>query len=316
MDYGLALKSDNGKLLFRHLFLLLRLNMALVQKNAYSRSIMMQLLNMLYQRHQNLPSWQMFMRSTAVFNEEVGEHSFSILSRIVLGDTIKCSFTHMNKLYALVNAYRTNIDDMTSDQYRKTRQNKGYDLRKKTALKDAVEAFVHALIRSVRANTYTVYTGPKKKTNAAYVGAAEALLHRAPSTVTTTMWERANVTTLTEQLAKMKTLATAYYFGSWGQLNCSASWPEMLDYGAPVVAAPVEADDDSDEPEQPEPLSEDEAPGQPADDSDTPLEDEVEAPPYDSEEEEEKMPAAVKALRGRPPGFRGKGKGGRSGRGR
>ena len=73
MDYGLALKSDNGKLLFQRLFFLLRLNMALVQKNAYSRSIMMQLLNMLYQRHHNLPPWQMFMRSTAVFNEEVGE---------------------------------------------------------------------------------------------------------------------------------------------------------------------------------------------------------------------------------------------------
>ena len=315
MDYGLALKSDNGRLLFKHLFFLLRLNMALVQKNAYSRSIMMQLLNMLYQRHQNLPSWQMFMMSTAVFNEEVGEHSFSILSRIVLGDTIKCSFTHMNRLYALVNAYRANVDDMTSDQYRRVRPNKGYDLRKKTALKEAIEAFVHSLIRNVRANTYTVYTGPKKKTNPAYVGAAEALLHRAPSTVTTSMWERANVTTLTEQLSKMKTQATATYFGSWGQFNCSASWPEMVVDGAPVVAPLVEPDEDSEEPEEPAALSEEEAPGQPADDSDTPPEEE-EASPYDSEEEEEKVPPAMKALRGRPSGRGGKGKGGRGKGGR
>ena len=53
----------------------------------------------------------------------------------------------MNKLYALVNAYRANVDDMTSDQYRRLRPNKGYDLRKKTALKEAIEAFVHSLIR-------------------------------------------------------------------------------------------------------------------------------------------------------------------------
>ena len=316
MDYGLALKSDNGKLLFQRLFFLLRLNMALVQKNAYSRSIMMQLLNMLYQRHHNLPSWQMFMRSTAVFNEEVGEHSFSILSRIVLGDTIKCSFSHMNKLYALVNAYRANIEDMTSDQYRRLRPNKGYDLRKKTALRDAIEAFVHSLIRNVRANTYTVYTGPKKKDNPAYVGAAQALLHRAMSTVTTSMWERANVMTLTQQLSKMKAQATASYFGSWGQTWCSASWPEMLDYGPAPAAAPVEADDDSEEPEEPEPLSDDEAPDQPEDDSDTPPEDEAEASPYDSEVEEEKMPVAVRPARGRPPGVGNKrgrigGKGGR-----
>ena len=80
----------------------------------------------------------------------------------------------MNKLYALVNAYRANIEDMTSDQYRRLRPNKGYDLRKKTALRDAIEAFVHSLIRNVRANTYTVYTGAKKKENPAYGGAAQA----------------------------------------------------------------------------------------------------------------------------------------------
>ena len=97
-----------------------------------------------------------------MFNEEVGEHSFSILSRIVLADTIKCSFSHMNKLYALVNAYRANIEDMTSDQYRRLRPNRGYDLRKKTALRDAIEAFVHSLIRNVRANTYSLYRAEEK----------------------------------------------------------------------------------------------------------------------------------------------------------
>ena len=222
----------------------------------------------------------------------------------------------MNKLYALVNAYRANIEDMTSDQYRRLRPNKGYDLRKKTALRDAIEAFVHSLIRNVRANTYTVYTGAKKKDNPAYVGAAQALLHRAMSTVTTSMWERANVMTLTQQLSKMKAQATASYFGSWGQTWCSASWPEMLDYGPAPAAAPVEVDDDSEEPEEPAPLSDDEAPDQPEDDSDTPPEDEAEASPYDSEVEEEKMPVAVRPARGRPPGVGNKrgrigGKGGR-----
>ena len=68
------------------------------------------------------------------------------------------------------------------------------------------------------------------------------------------------------------------------------------------AAAPVEDDDDSEEPEEPEPLSDDEAPDQPEDDSDTPPEDEAEASPYDSEVEEEKMPVAVRPARGRPPG--------------
>ena len=81
--------------------MLLCRNTTLTQKNANARSMMMQLLNLMYQREHNLPSWQMFSRSTAVFNEEVGEHSFSILSRLVLGDTTKCSFAHMDTMYAL-----------------------------------------------------------------------------------------------------------------------------------------------------------------------------------------------------------------------
>jgi len=288
--------------------------MALGQKNAYCRSIMMQLLNMLYQKHHNLPPWQMLMRSTAVFNEEVGEHSFSILSRLVLGDTIKCSFEHMNLMYALVNTYRSNIEDMTNDQYRKLRPNKGYDLRKKIALKNATEAFAHHMIRNVRANTYTVYTGAKKKDNPAYVGAAQALLHRVPSTVTTSMWERGNQKTLKEQISTMKAQAIATYFGSWGQVNCSKSWPEMLDYGPPVAAEPVEVDDDSDVPEEPQPLSSEEEPNQPEDDSDTPPEEELVASPYDSPVEEEKLPVVPKAPRGRKPGSQNKrGRGGGKG---
>jgi hypothetical protein len=128
VDYGLALKSDNGKLLFQRMLMLLRLNMSCVQKNAYSRSIMMQLLNMLHQKHHNLPSWQMFEKSTAVYNEEVGEASFSILSRLVLGDTTKCSFSHMDIMYGLIHTYRANNSDMSSDQYRKTRTSKGFSL--------------------------------------------------------------------------------------------------------------------------------------------------------------------------------------------
>jgi hypothetical protein len=42
----------------------------------------------------NLPSWQMLLKSSAVFNEEVGENSFSVSSRLVLGDTTRCSFKH------------------------------------------------------------------------------------------------------------------------------------------------------------------------------------------------------------------------------
>ena len=42
MDYGLAMKSDHGLLVTKQLARLLRLNLMFKQKNAYSRSMFMQ----------------------------------------------------------------------------------------------------------------------------------------------------------------------------------------------------------------------------------------------------------------------------------
>jgi hypothetical protein len=50
--------------------------------------------------------------SLLLFNEEVGETSFSILSRLVLGDTTKCSFKHIDLMYGLIHTYRANNADM------------------------------------------------------------------------------------------------------------------------------------------------------------------------------------------------------------
>ena len=110
----------------------------------------------------------MFSKSTAVFNEEVGEHSFAILSRLVLGDTTKCSFKHMDTMYGLIHTYRVNNEDMTRDQLRKKRSNKRYDLDKKVETLAAIQAFMLHTIRQIKADAYMVYPGNPKKGNAAY----------------------------------------------------------------------------------------------------------------------------------------------------
>ena len=239
VDYGLALKSDSGNLLFSHLIQLLRLNMVLVQKNAYSRSIMMQLLNLMHQREHNLPSWQMFSKSTAVFNEEVGEHSFAILSRLVLGDTTKCSFKHMDTMYGLIHTYRVNNEDMTRDQLRKKRSNKRYDLDKKVETLAAIQAFMLHTIRQIKADAYLVYPGNPKKGNAAYLSALVAAPLKIPRTEINTKWERSALIPLNTQMNRMRKQARATYFGNWAEQNCSEQWPEMKTF-APA-AGPREA---------------------------------------------------------------------------
>jgi hypothetical protein len=314
--------------------MLLRLNMVVVQKNAYCRSIMMQILNMMYQREHKLPAWQMLSRSTAVFNEEVGEHSFSILSRLVLGDTTKCSFSHMDTMYGLIHTYRSNNDDISNDQFRKTRPNKRYNLQKKHETLAAVQAFMLHTIRQIKAGTHTIYSGKRDKHNPAYHGAAAAASRLVPRTETSSMWELSTAVPLNSKVNTMRKQALATYFGTWAGKNCEAEWPEMKSFPLAAAASvalsgsalegedssageedgPLEESTSAEEPDEPPSSSE-------SSDEDAPGPKPVVPDPYDAHdgwaataEPEEKAPEKAEAKRGRPAS--GRGSRGKRGRGK
>ena len=174
MDYALAMKSDDGLLVTRHLALLLRLNLMFKQKNAYSRSMFFHMLLLCHQRQHNLPSWQMYTKSASVFNEEVGEISLSVLGRAVLGDTLQSDFELMSKLYLLQHHYRAVSKDIRTDQNRKTRSSGYIQLAKRELVLKKTTDFILASILQMEVGTYRVYTGPLKKTNPAYMAKAVA----------------------------------------------------------------------------------------------------------------------------------------------
>ena len=58
---------------------------------------------------------QMMAHNTGIFNEELGETTFSMLSRCTLGDTIKDNFAHMSKMYSLLPLLRDVKDDVVGD---------------------------------------------------------------------------------------------------------------------------------------------------------------------------------------------------------
>ena len=58
----------------------------------------------------------MLSNNTGIFNEELGEISFSILARAVLGDSVKDNFEHMSRVYRLLPVYRDLKNDVFSDQ--------------------------------------------------------------------------------------------------------------------------------------------------------------------------------------------------------
>ena len=85
------------------------------------------------------------------------------MSRLVLGDTTKCSFKHMDTMYGLIHTYRVNNEDMTKDQLRKKRSNKRYNLDQKVETLAAIQAFMLHTIRQIKADAYMVYPGNPKR---------------------------------------------------------------------------------------------------------------------------------------------------------
>jgi len=55
-----------------------------------------------YQFKNNLVSYEMLLNNQSMFNEDMGEITFSVLSRCVLGDNVKCMFTHLDRMYCMI----------------------------------------------------------------------------------------------------------------------------------------------------------------------------------------------------------------------
>ena len=89
----------------------------------YQKSMMMQLLLLMYQKKNESPQWKMLVGSVSVYNEEAGESSFSVLSRVCLGDTLKSDFKHMDKMYQLTRQYSVLSDSIQDEKGRSKREN-------------------------------------------------------------------------------------------------------------------------------------------------------------------------------------------------
>ena len=230
VDYGLAMKSDNGVLVTKHLALLLRVNLMFKQKNAYCRSMFMHMLLLLYQGRRRLPAWQMYEKSASVFNEEVGEISLSVLSRVVLGDTLQSDFEHMSKLYLLQHHYRAVAKEIRIDEQRKQRAPTGYTmLAKRELAQTKVTDFMLATIASIEANTYRIYSGKTNKTNPAYQPKSnESADAREERKSCLSFWlaHSSNERQVGTNLRKLEQDAKNKYCQTWG-LKIKDVWPEM-----------------------------------------------------------------------------------------
>ena len=81
----------------------------------YPKLILANLLVLAHWTKTNYVAKQMMEENISCVNEELGEMSFSILSRCVLGDHHKADIVHMNDMYSLLPMYRHIDQDINSD---------------------------------------------------------------------------------------------------------------------------------------------------------------------------------------------------------
>jgi hypothetical protein len=134
----------------------------------------MQLTNILileYWRSIDHVAWKMIARNVSMVNEELGEMTFSVLSRCVLGDTLKSQFDHLSKMYTLLPVYREVKNDIRDDNGVATTISWRYNIDPEGEEVNAVTFFFKQLIRRL---TSTVSIQTYDGSSACYKNALSA----------------------------------------------------------------------------------------------------------------------------------------------
>ena len=110
----------------------------------------------------------MMKSNMAMFNEELGELTFSILARSVLADHTKDDFDHMDRLFRLLRVYRDVKGDVVADTSGAANSlNWRHKINKIGEEVITTELFFKQIIRQMVSGTYQSYDGtPKSYTNA------------------------------------------------------------------------------------------------------------------------------------------------------
>ena len=133
-----------------------------------------------YQFKNNLVSYEMLLNNQSMFNEDMGEITFSVLSRCVLGDNVKCMFSHLDRMYCMIPYVQEVVKDIASDfGSRKNSINWRHTISMQAVEITTTAAYFSNLIRQVESNVYKCYDG----TEAGYKNVTKSREHMVDSTL-------------------------------------------------------------------------------------------------------------------------------------
>lgn len=110
-----------------------------------------------WQKH-NHYSYRMMLSNMGIYNEELGEIGFSILSRVVLGDHCKNDFEHMDRMYKLLPVYRDLKNEVLKDNAVSTSLSWRHKIDCQGDEVQAATVFFKKSIRLIQHNTFRSYS--------------------------------------------------------------------------------------------------------------------------------------------------------------
>ena len=170
LDYGIAMKTNEGdkgfKLLhavLRVLILCSRADNGKWKSDSYVQSIICQLLLFNNAKAENLPTWTLLQQNFSMFNEEPGEMSFSVLGRAVLGDHVTDLPEHMNKRFLLVREHQQEDDAFRGDNGMTFKADSHWRRNWSADSSEVLSAqhFLSARLREMSTAHFTVYPANK-----------------------------------------------------------------------------------------------------------------------------------------------------------
>jgi uncharacterized protein YwbE len=167
LDYGIALKCNDGALATRMLIKVLQVLIVIKRDQdtgGFIKAIVTQLLVILHQQTMGLPHWKMLKHNLAACNEETGELAFAVLSRYILGVT-KSKFEHLDAVYTLLHTYREMDQDLRTDNDIKgPKQNWKTRVTSDDEAVQATVAWLKERIRRLQHKDVSIYDGSEQGT--------------------------------------------------------------------------------------------------------------------------------------------------------
>ena len=128
----------------------------------YPKVMLAYMLVLQYWRDTKYPGYQMMLHNMGIYNEELGEMTFAILARSVLGDHTKDNFEHMDSLFKLLPVYRDVKSDVVADNKASNSINWRHKINKDGEEVTSTAIFFKQAIRQMVNGTYTSYDGSTK----------------------------------------------------------------------------------------------------------------------------------------------------------